>query len=581
MKNILRLCAAVLCLQPALAAAQSAPAVLPYHTVYGRLGAAPGDTGPGQAIPFATLLSQLASPLQVVNGGTGLSAASGTSLPLWSTGATAGPLAYRAIVGTDLPNPSTTTLGAIFSAPVSSNSVLSGIGNDGQPTFATTTGTGDVVRATSPTVLTTFTITGANAKAFAVGRLGATTPAFSVNSLSANQITGLIVTGQSTGNGVNLSATGETNVPFAIDAAGTGGINIAGTSTGPVSIFRNTFINHDSNPTLTLGSVGGSLAHLSTPGTAGLAVTSGGGDQVKFTDTASANRQLTLTGSNGGNPTIGTTAGSVAIAASTTITSGSLTIATNTNPTLNFGTSGASDGFFAGAANTSRFLFTHGGANSLVLTGAASAVNYFSIVNSGTGSGPTMAAAGTDTDIGVSFSSKGSGAIGWYTNAFSQLEVQFLHTVGSNRWLTFTGSNGGNPTISTSAGNLAVTPTLVGSAGIQSVSPTAGIGYATGAGGAVTQITSRTTGVTLNTVSGATTMFSAAGSATAATFTVTNSTVAATDVVHLAQKSGTNLYNFMVTAIAAGSFNITFFTTGGTATDAPVINFEVIKAVAS
>jgi uncharacterized membrane protein len=76
-------------------------------------------------------------------------------------------------------------------------------------------------------------------------------------------------------------------------------------------------------------------------------------------------------------------------------------------------------------------------------------------------------------------------------------------------------------------------------------------------------------------------MFSAAGSTTAATFTVTDSAVAATDVVHLAQKSGTNLYNLLVTAVAAGSFNITFFTTGGTATDAPVINFEIIKAVAS
>jgi hypothetical protein len=108
-----------------------------------------------------------------------------------------------------------------------------------------------------------------------------------------------------------------------------------------------------------------------------------------------------------------------------------------------------------------------------------------------------------------------------------------------------------------------------------------GIGYATGAGGTVTQATSRTTGVTINKVSGAITMFSAAGSATAASFTVTNSAVAATDVIHLSQKSGTNLYNFLVTTVAAGSFNITFFTTGGTATDAPVINFVVIKGVTS
>ena len=110
---------------------------------------------------------------------------------------------------------------------------------------------------------------------------------------------------------------------------------------------------------------------------------------------------------------------------------------------------------------------------------------------------------------------------------------------------------------------------------------TAGVGYATGAGGAVTQITSRTTGVTLNKTAGAITLVSAAGSATAATFTVTNSTVAATDVIILNQKSGTDLYDLMVTAVAAGSFNLTFRTTGGTTTETPVLNFAVIKAVAA
>jgi hypothetical protein len=106
-----------------------------------------------------------------------------------------------------------------------------------------------------------------------------------------------------------------------------------------------------------------------------------------------------------------------------------------------------------------------------------------------------------------------------------------------------------------------------------------GLGYGTGAGGSVTQLTSRTTGVTLNKPTGAITMFTAAGSVTAATFTVTNSFVAATDTISVNQKSGTNLYNFIVTAVAAGSFNITFYTTGGTASDAPVINFNVIKGV--
>lgn len=47
-------------LTPTVTVAQQAPATMPYHTVWGRRGAAPGDTGPGQAIPFATLALDLA-----------------------------------------------------------------------------------------------------------------------------------------------------------------------------------------------------------------------------------------------------------------------------------------------------------------------------------------------------------------------------------------------------------------------------------------------------------------------------------------------------------------------------------------
>ena len=106
-----------------------------------------------------------------------------------------------------------------------------------------------------------------------------------------------------------------------------------------------------------------------------------------------------------------------------------------------------------------------------------------------------------------------------------------------------------------------------------------GLGYGTGSGGAVTQATSRTTGVTLNKTNGAITLVSAAGLATFQSFTVTNSTVSATDVVSVVQKSGTDLYQIFVTAVAAGSFRITFATTGGITTEQPVFNFAVLKAV--
>jgi len=121
--------------------------------------------------------------------------------------------------------------------------------------------------------------------------------------------------------------------------------------------------------------------------------------------------------------------------------------------------------------------------------------------------------------------------------------------------------------------------TSVTSSGNVTITGTGGLGYATGSGGTVTQLTSRTTGVTLNKTNGAIELFSAAGTTSWQTFTVTNSTVAATDTVIVSQKSGTDLNMIHVTAVAAGSFNISFATTGGTTTEQPVFNFAVIKAV--
>jgi hypothetical protein len=108
-----------------------------------------------------------------------------------------------------------------------------------------------------------------------------------------------------------------------------------------------------------------------------------------------------------------------------------------------------------------------------------------------------------------------------------------------------------------------------------------GIGYATGAGGTVTQATSRTTGVTLSKRSGAITLFTAAGTSAYTSFTVTNTLVSATDVIIVNQKSGTNIYETFVSAVANGSFRITFSAASGTASDAPVFNFVVIEGVAA
>lgn len=106
-------------------------------------------------------------------------------------------------------------------------------------------------------------------------------------------------------------------------------------------------------------------------------------------------------------------------------------------------------------------------------------------------------------------------------------------------------------------------------------------GYGTTSGGAVTQATSRTTGVTLDFCSGAITLVSAAGTTAWQSFTVTNAKVAVDDLIVVNQKSGTDLYEIHVTNVAAGSFRLSFRTTGGTTVEQPVFSFAVIKGSVS
>lgn len=80
--------------------------------------------------------------------------------------------------------------------------------------------------------------TATNALAFAVGRLGSTTPALVVDTSTASCITGVKVTARATTGGTDLAAVGETNVDLRINAAGTGTLTLNGTATGAVSTPR-------------------------------------------------------------------------------------------------------------------------------------------------------------------------------------------------------------------------------------------------------------------------------------------------------------------------------------------------------
>ena len=142
---------------------------------------------------------------------------------------------------------------------------------------------------------------------------------------------------------------------------------------------------------------------------------------------------------------------------------------------------------------------------------------------------------------------------------------------GAAQWSASVNNPSGTATFS--AVNASDTSTL----GAATMTPTK-LGYRDGVGGTVTQTTSRTTGVTINKPCGAITLVSAAGSSTIDTFTVTNSAVAATDTVILSQATGANIYQLRVSGVAAGSFKISVNAASGTATEAPVINFSVIRS---
>lgn len=111
-----------------------------------------------------------------------------------------------------------------------------------------------------------------------------------------------------------------------------------------------------------------------------------------------------------------------------------------------------------------------------------------------------------------------------------------------------------------------------------------GVGYTTGAGGTVTQLTNKSTGVTLNTITGEITMNAAALAAnTTVSFTLTNSTIAATDLVLITHDSAGTAGAYTVTAqSAAGTANIAVRNvTAGSLSEAIVLKFAVFKAVNS
>ena len=124
--------------------------------------------------------------------------------------------------------------------------------------------------------------------------------------------------------------------------------------------------------------------------------------------------------------------------------------------------------------------------------------------------------------------------------------------------------------------------------------PTFGLGEKIGnmvKGSTVTQQTNRSTGVTINALSGTiTTNTTSLAAGASAEFTVTNNTVEVDDVILLTQQSGSSnvagtagITSVEVVTVAAGSFIIAVQNSSSTTADtgAILINFLVMKAAQS
>jgi hypothetical protein len=109
------------------------------------------------------------------------------------------------------------------------------------------------------------------------------------------------------------------------------------------------------------------------------------------------------------------------------------------------------------------------------------------------------------------------------------------------------------------------------------------LGYTAEASGTVTQLTDKSTGVTLNKSAGQITLNGASlANITNVSFTLTNSTISAKDVVILSVSSGATAgaYNCWISSKTTGSCVITIRNlSGGSLSEAFVLNFAVIHVL--
>jgi hypothetical protein len=137
--------------------------------------------------------------------------------------------------------------------------------------------------------------------------------------------------------------------------------------------------------------------------------------------------------------------------------------ATGNTPNLSAQGSDAAVNISYSTKGTGFHNFTTGGGTQFLITNTASAVNYLQVTGGdGTTTSPRFSAQGSSTDVTVQFQSKGAGELQFFTNSVTR-QFNIAHTASAVNYLQVTGSATGNAATLSAQGSdtnidLALTP---------------------------------------------------------------------------------------------------------------------------
>jgi hypothetical protein len=289
---------------------------------------------------------------------------------------------------------------------------------------------------------------------------------------TASAVNYVQVTGAATGGAINVTAQGsDTNIRANFYSKGTSnvvlgngaGINfIAGANAGTSANYLTAASNSaGSAPYLAVaGSDTNIDLNLTTKGTGSVRMNTSGGEQVRITDTASATAFVGLTG--------GASVATVYADAA----------------------SGNVDLRLDSRASGSVRLRTAGGTEQFRVSHTASAVNYVQVTGAATGGRPTISAQGSDANAGLTFSTKGNARTAAFFNNSAtsswQLSVGLAGNTSAVNYLDVSGSaTGFGPVLSAQGSDtnipLVLSPKGTGALQAQQTDSTATGGNARGA----------------------------------------------------------------------------------------------------